>query len=137
MRDINDPSFVWVPEKDFTSASGIVQVYRNRWWTCHPETSDILFVHVGLRAGRKASLADASPQCNASQEIAFMLMEKAYPWAAIRHVPLVLKPINVRDYALTCAGLCSTTTRPRKFGCTSAGCAAAATRPKSSDGLAR
>ena len=99
MTDIDDPRFVWMTEKDFTAANGIVQTYRNRWWTCHPDTSDILFVHVGLPAGRKASLADASPQCNASQDIAFRLMEKAYPWAAIRLVPLVLKPINIRDYA--------------------------------------
>lgn len=99
MIDIDAPHFVWMAEKDFTAANGIVMVYRNRWWTCHPDTSDILFVHVGLRSGRKPSLADASPQCNQSQETAFRLMEKAYPWAAIRFVPLVLKPINVRDYA--------------------------------------
>lgn len=99
MTDIDDTRFVWMAEKDFTAANGIVQVYRHRWWACHPETQDILFVHVGLRSGRRASLTDASPQCNQSQEVAFRLMEKAYPWAAIRFVPLVLKPINVRDYA--------------------------------------
>ena len=99
MTEIDDPRLIWMRDEDFLAASGIVQTFRNMWWACHPETNDILFVHVGLRQGRKASLADASPQCNGSQEIAFRLMEKAYPWAAIRFVPLVLKPVNLRDFA--------------------------------------
>lgn len=99
MRDINNPSFVWMADRDFTSANGTVQVYRDRWWVCHPDTSDLLFVHVGLRTGRIASLQAASPQCNYSQEVAQCVVDKAYPWASIRFVPLVLKPINIKDYA--------------------------------------
>jgi hypothetical protein len=99
MTPIDDPRLLWMPESGFTSANGIVQVFRNKWWVCHPETSDILFFHVGLKAGRKADLKAASPQCNDRQDIAIHLQQKAYPWAATRLVPLVLKPVNPRDYA--------------------------------------
>lgn len=99
MSDINDPCFVWMAEEDFTRSNGIVQVYRDRWWVCHPETKSVLFVHVGLRKGKKANLEDASPQCNAQESVMQSIVPKTYPWAKIRFVPLLLKPINVRDYA--------------------------------------
>lgn len=98
MTEINDPRLVWVPESQFLAANGIVMVYRNRWFAAHPDTGDVLFFHVGLRKGKVASLAEASPQCHGNEEIAKAML-RHYPWAILRFVPLLLKPINVRDYA--------------------------------------
>lgn len=96
---MTDPRFFFMPDADFTIANGINTAFRNRWWICHPETKAILFVHVGLRPGQKASLVASSPQCNASEHVVRHVRDKSYPWAEVRFVPLVLKPIDVRDYA--------------------------------------
>jgi hypothetical protein len=93
-----DPRLIWMPEQDWLKATGICITYHNRWWVCHPETQAVLFVHVGLKPSRTASLKEASPQCNSEQATAIHLQQKLYSWAATRFVPLVLQPINVRDY---------------------------------------
>lgn len=99
MTDIDDPKFVFLSEKNFTSVNGLCMAYRNRWWVCHPDTKDILFVHASRGPSRPGSLNEARPQCNAQQEIAIQLQQRLYPWGEVRFVPLVLQPASPRDYA--------------------------------------
>jgi len=91
-------NYFWLPQKDALSANGTVQTFRDRWWICHPETGDLLFVHVGLRPGRKPAIKEASPQCNGDEGTARFIKDRSYPWANLVFVPLVLKPVDPRDY---------------------------------------
>lgn len=96
--EITDRRLVFLPEEKFLTASGIVMAFHDRWWAAHPETNAILFFHAYLRSGKLADICQASPQCNSNQTTAEIINKKLYPWASLRFVPLVLQPIDIRDY---------------------------------------
>ncbi|CAH1665732.1 MULTISPECIES: hypothetical protein [unclassified Chelatococcus] len=92
----DDPRLVYMPEAEVLTANGIVQVLRNRWFSVHPERGLMFWQPEKRRAGR---LTGASPQCNGTESIARDLAKRMYPWAETRFFPLVLLPIEIRDYA--------------------------------------
>lgn len=91
----DDPRLVYMPEAEVLAANGMVQVLRNRWFSVHPERGLVFWQDDKRRHGQ---LAGASPQCNSHQAIAATLAAQLYPWAETRLYPLVLLPINLRDY---------------------------------------
>lgn len=92
----DDDRIVYMREEDIDAANGIVQVLRNHWFSVHPERG-LLFWQTERR--RKGKLIGAAPQCNGDKATAEFLASKMYPWAQTRFYPLVLLPIDVRDYA--------------------------------------
>lgn len=91
----DDGRLVYLPEDMVTSANGMCQVLRDRWFSVHPERG-LLFWQDERR--RKGQLKGASPQCNGSEVIADTLRTQMYPWAETRFYPLVLLPIHLNDY---------------------------------------
>lgn len=92
----DDPRLVYLPEAEVLAANGMVQALRDRWFSVHPGRGLLFWQD---ERGRKGQLKGASPQCNGAEAIARDLAARMYPWAETRFFPLVLLPINLRDYA--------------------------------------
>lgn len=95
MVEQDDWRLVFMTESDVTAASGMCMAMRDRWFSVHPERG-LLFWQDEKR--RKGQVKGASPQCNGAEAIARDLADKMYPWAETRFYPLVLMPIDHRDY---------------------------------------
>jgi hypothetical protein len=93
--DADDPRLIYMPEDEVLKAAGICEALHNRWYCFHPERGLIFFQH-DTRKGR--SLTSATPQCNGVEAIAHDICCKLYPWAEVRHVPLVLVKRRPQDY---------------------------------------
>lgn len=91
----DDARLVYMPESDLLAANGMVQVLRDRWFSVHPERGLVFWQDEKRRLGQ---ITGASPQCNSHEAIARSLAATTYPWAETRFYPLVLLPINLRDY---------------------------------------
>lgn len=91
----DDLRLVYMAETDVLAANGMVEVLRDRWFSVHPERGLIFWQ---AEKGRRGQLIGASPQCNSHEAIARSLASSMYPWAETRFFPLVLLPINLRDY---------------------------------------
>ncbi len=83
--DADDKNLSYIPLDRVTATQGLVQALHDRWWSVHPERGVVIYRRF-------------SPQCNMNEAISRKLTEKMYPWADVRQIPLVLVPINPRDY---------------------------------------
>lgn len=78
-------------EKAAEPVDGFCRIIKDRWWCVHPERGLIFFsLNKRHRPG--------SPQCNASEQLARSIGLKLYPWAEIRHMPVVYMDADPRDY---------------------------------------
>jgi hypothetical protein len=89
-------SLVFMPEDEVLSANGICQVLRNQWFSVDLEKGLAFYQSDKRRAGQ---LRGASPQCNSSEHTARSLNQRLYPDFEVKLIPLVLLPIEVKDYA--------------------------------------
>lgn len=88
----DDPRMSFIQFDKVADPDGLyVEVFRDRWWVVDPER--------GVALWRERGMTSLSPQCNASEAITRSLVECLYPWADVRQVPMVLVPIDVRNYA--------------------------------------
>lgn len=95
MKDETDWRIVYLPENEAIAARGVTDAIRDAWWCVHPDKGLMFWQPL---AKRKGKVLGAAPQCNANESITRLIMAKTYPWADVKQVPLVLCPIDVRDY---------------------------------------
>ena len=84
---MDDKRLSYIPLEKSDTASGICMVYRNYWWSVHPERGLIMF-------------KEHSPQCNPSEGVAHRIQMRLYPWAECRLIPLVILSVYPDDYVL-------------------------------------
>jgi hypothetical protein len=90
MIDADDERISYIPFDDVTKARGLVEAWRDAWWSVHPERGLIMW-----RPNRRSA---GFPQCNQNEIIARKIGDKMYPWAEIRQIPLVLIPRGPDEY---------------------------------------
>jgi len=93
-RGLKAEDIIYMPFDDVLKANGTVIVYRDDWWTVHPEKGLVFW----CSNKRRRDLTNASPQCNPIEATARHLQQRLWPDHETRQIPLVLVPINVRDY---------------------------------------
>lgn len=92
----DDWRIVYMPMDQITSAKGIVNVHRDKWWAVDPEKGLLFWQPLGKRKGK---VLGASPQCNSNKSIADLVIKNNFPFAEIVQLPLVMAPIDPLDYA--------------------------------------
>lgn len=91
----DDRRLVYMKEADILAAQGACFALRNLFFAVHPQHG-LVFWQTNPK--RKGELQGSHPQGNHSEATARTLAGKLYPWAEIRHYPLVLWPIKISDY---------------------------------------
>lgn len=91
----NDERLVFMPLESTLSANGMCNVVRDHWWCVHPKKG-LVFWQDGKR--RKGKLIGASVQANKNKSVTQHFGEKMYPWAEITLIPIVLVPVDLKDY---------------------------------------
>lgn len=91
--DRDDNRLCFIAIENATKAQGLVDAYHNNWWGVCPERGLIFY-----DSTRKGRIGRASPQCNQSESTARLLLGKSMPWAEVRQIPLVLKPVDYTEF---------------------------------------
>lgn len=91
----DDPHNRFLALDQVDAASGLCNVLRDHWWLVHPEKGLCFY----QRETRRSDLKGASPWSNKNKQIAENIRDRHFPWASVQQVPLVLVPINPKDYA--------------------------------------
>jgi hypothetical protein len=93
MIEPNDSRLVFMPEADVLKAKGFVMAYHDYWFSCHPEKGLIFY-----STAKRPELKSATPQANSTEHISKDLTARLYPWALIKQFPLVLVPVDPKNY---------------------------------------
>lgn len=82
----------FIPEKnaDIAPKNGFCQILRDHWWVVCPERGLAFFWSKGVKGL-------GSPKCNINESISRRL-GSTIPNAEIKFFPLVIVPIDMRDY---------------------------------------
>lgn len=87
----DDPKLFYVPfDVAVTPPGGLIEHFKNRWWSVHPERGVIFF--------RSRKRDSGSAQCNGDEATARQLQARLYPWAECRFMPSVFRRIDISDY---------------------------------------
>jgi len=90
-----DPRLIYMAFDDVDTASGTCNIRRNCWWAVHPTRGLIFYAS---KSKTWSGLISARAQCNSDESIAKTIIQDLYPWAEIRHIPLVIQPIDPNDW---------------------------------------
>jgi len=74
----NDIRLSFLPESDILKTKGPCWALHNYWWAVDPDRGLILFG------------PSKAPQANMNQQLTVDLQQRLYPWAEVKHFPLVL-----------------------------------------------
>lgn len=75
------------------------QHYVDHWWALHPEKGLAFYNPKNDRTGRRRQPGLGAPQCNASEQVARLVADKAVPWTPeVRQLKSVWVPIRIEDY---------------------------------------
>lgn len=85
--DQSDDRLVFRPESEVTQPIDNSTVYADKWWVYVPDKGIMFF----RRTPKSRHLA---PQCNSNRDCAEAVRLKLYPWAELRHLPVVYLRID-------------------------------------------
>jgi hypothetical protein len=89
-----EDDFVYLPfEQAVEPSAHAVAVFRDNWWSVHPERG--LLLYKSRKSVNPWKQWIVAPQCNPNRLIAEKLTP---PWASVQLMPIAFVPIEVRDY---------------------------------------
>lgn len=80
--DPSDDRLVFRPESKVTQPFDGATVYADKWWVYVPDKGIMFYRHTP----KSQHLA---PQCNSSRNCAEIVRSNLYPWAELKHLPVV------------------------------------------------
>lgn len=89
--DLEDGNWTWLP-RDHEPRSGPAVVYRDKWWTAHPDRGLLFYT-----PRRRGKIYGWYPQCNSDRSITERLAPK-YPGIEITYVPLFVAPARSQEW---------------------------------------